>query len=79
MPHRNKGYASEAVKAIIGYGFSKLNLRRVQAIHSVDNPASGRVLEKAGMIYEGTLRLYNGVSDQKMYSAIDTDESRQAL
>lgn len=73
IPYRNKGYASEAVKAVIEYGFSKLNLKRIQAIHSVNNPVSGRVLEKAGMKYEGTLRLYNGISDEKMYSAVKYD------
>jgi hypothetical protein len=48
----------------------------VASMHSggfVDNPASGRVLEKAGMSYEGTLRLYNGRSDEKMYAVINTD------
>jgi ribosomal-protein-alanine N-acetyltransferase len=73
IPHRNKGYASEAVKAVIEYCFSKLVLKRVQAVHSIDNPASGRVLEKAGMVCEGTLRLYNGISDEKMYAAIKSD------
>lgn len=53
MEYRNKGYASEAVKAIIEYGFTKLNLKRIQAIHNVNNPASGHVLEKAGMTFEG--------------------------
>ena len=71
IPHRNKGYASEAVRTIIEYGFSKLNLKRIQAYHSIDNPASGRVLEKAGMVFEGILRLYNGITDEKMYSAIN--------
>ena len=70
-PYRNKGYVTEAVSAIIRYGFSDLSLIRIQAYHSVDNPASGRVLEKAGMMYEGTLRLYNGRSDEKMYSIIN--------
>ena len=71
IPHRNKGYASEAVKTIIEYGFSRLHLKRIQAVHSINNPASGRVLEKAGMTYEGTLRLYNGITDEKMYSVIN--------
>ena len=73
IPYRNKGYATEAVSAIIRYGFTDLGLVRIQAFHSVGNPASGRVLEKAGMKYEGTLRLYNGQSDEKMYALINTD------
>jgi ribosomal-protein-alanine N-acetyltransferase len=73
IPHRDKGYASEAVRAIIRHGLSELKLKRIQAVHSIENPASGRVLEKAGMKYEGTLRLYNGSADEKMYSAIQID------
>ena len=73
MPHRNKGYTTESITAVIKYGFSSLGLIRIQAYHSVDNPASGRVLEKAGMTCEGTLRLYNGRSDEKMYAVINTD------
>lgn len=61
------------MRAVIEYGFSKLNLKRIQAVHSINNPASGHVLEKAGMTYEGTLRLYNGIDDEKMYSVIKND------
>jgi len=74
IPHRNKGYMTEAVSAIMQYGFADLGLVRIQAYHSVDNPASGRVLEKAGMTFEGVMRLYNGRTDEKMYAAINTDQ-----
>ena len=70
---RNRGYMTEAITAVIQYGFSDLELRRIQAYYSVDNPASGRVLEKTGMVHEGTLRLYNGISDAEMYAVIHTD------
>jgi len=73
-PYRNKGYMTEAISAVIHYGFSDLGLIRIQAFHSVENPASGRVLEKAGMTYEGTLRLYNGREDERIYSVINTDK-----
>ena len=73
-PYRNKGFMTEVVSAVVKYGFSDLGLVRIQAYHSVENPASGRVLEKAGMTYEGTLRLYNGRNDEKMYSIINTDK-----
>ncbi len=73
IPYRNKGYATEAVRAIIAYGLSTLQLSRIQATHSIDNPASGRVLEKAGMICEGTLRQYGYLLDEKMYSIIPSD------
>jgi RimJ/RimL family protein N-acetyltransferase len=51
-----RGYATEAVRAVVGYGFRVLGLRRVHAECHGDNPASRRVLEKAGLTYEGRLR-----------------------
>ncbi|MDO4546912.1 MAG: GNAT family N-acetyltransferase [Clostridia bacterium] len=52
----NQGLMTEAVKAVIDYGFDKLNLHRIEAQHEIDNPASGAVMRKAGMKYEGRLR-----------------------
>jgi len=52
------GYMTEALKRIIQFGFEELELNRIQASHFTDNPASGRVMEKAGMRYEGILRQY---------------------
>ncbi|MFY0672751.1 MAG: GNAT family N-acetyltransferase [Bacteroidia bacterium] len=43
-----KGYATEAAKASIEFGFSQLNLRSIIANHQEDNKASKRVLEKLG-------------------------------
>jgi [ribosomal protein S5]-alanine N-acetyltransferase len=54
-----RGYATEAVSAVIGYGFRKSALNRVHAECHGDNPASRRVLEKAGMTFEGRLRLHS--------------------
>ena len=77
MEHRNVGFATEAVKAMIEFGFRQLNLNRIQAMHFTNNFASGRVLEKAGMLYEGTLRQYVGMNDTffdcKMYAIIKDD------
>jgi RimJ/RimL family protein N-acetyltransferase len=52
----NRGYATEAVKAVIAYGFEQLGLNRIHARHMTKNAASGRVMEKAGMKFEGVLR-----------------------
>ncbi|WP_185144796.1 GNAT family N-acetyltransferase [Elizabethkingia sp. JS20170427COW] len=52
----NKGYATEAVKLIINFGFTQLRLRRIYASHFDFNMASGKVLEKSGMQKEGVLR-----------------------
>jgi [ribosomal protein S5]-alanine N-acetyltransferase len=51
-----QGYATEAARAVIGFGFEQLGLNRIYAHHMVRNPASGRVLAKLGMKPEGLLR-----------------------
>jgi ribosomal-protein-alanine N-acetyltransferase len=56
--HWNRGYCTEAVRALMEYGFSVLGLNRVQAMHFPRNPASGRVLQKLDMTREGLLRQY---------------------
>ncbi len=55
-PFWSEGYATEAARRIVKYGFEELNLNRVLARHMVRNPASGRVMQKIGMQHEGTLR-----------------------
>jgi RimJ/RimL family protein N-acetyltransferase len=52
----NRGYATEAARRVLAYGFAELGLRRVVAHFMSRNPASGRVLEKLGMTREGRLR-----------------------
>ena len=56
VPYWGKGYATEAAKAVIGYAFETLGVQRVFAFHFTRNPASGRVLARAGMQREGTMR-----------------------
>ena len=56
VPFWNRGYASEAATEVIRFGFEELGLHRVFAGHYVRNGASGRVMQKAGLRYEGTLR-----------------------
>jgi len=55
-PYWNNGYCSEAAKAVLHCGFHDLGLHRIFAQHFDRNPASGRVLKKIGMQYEGRLR-----------------------
>jgi RimJ/RimL family protein N-acetyltransferase len=52
----NRGYTTEAAIALVDFAFRQLGLNRVSAEHMVHNPASGRVLEKAGLRPEGLLR-----------------------
>ncbi len=56
VEHWNQGYATEAAKAALAYGFGQLGLNRIYASHMVRNSASGRVLSKIGMKQEGLLR-----------------------
>ncbi len=55
-PFWNEGYATEAARRIVEYGFQDHDLNRILAKHMVRNPASGRVMQKIGMQHEGTLR-----------------------
>ena len=54
--HWNKGYMTEALHAILDYGFNHMHLNRIEAMHETSNPASGAVMRKCGMQKEGTLR-----------------------
>ena len=63
-PYWGKGYATEAGQALLGYGFETLNLYRIHASHFVGNPASGRVMQKLGMRFEGLRPGYMRKGDQ---------------
>ena len=54
----NKGLMSEALEAVIGYLFHEIDMHRIMAKHDVDNPASGRVMQKCNMTFEGKFRKY---------------------
>ncbi|HYE61643.1 MAG TPA: GNAT family N-acetyltransferase [Phycisphaerales bacterium] len=55
-PYWGRGYATEAARAMIAIGFTRLSLNKITAHHYTRNPASGRVLEKVGMVREGLLK-----------------------
>ena len=52
----NRGYCTEAAKAVLEYGFNVLRYHKISARHFVGNISSGRVLEKIGMRHEGLLQ-----------------------
>lgn len=54
--HWNKGYMTEATKAIIEFGFEILQLNKILATHLTSNPASGAVMLKCGMVWEAELK-----------------------
>ena len=50
------GVMSEALSAVIAYLFREVGFNRIEARHDANNPASGGVMKKCGMVYEGTAR-----------------------
>ncbi len=52
----NKGIMTEALIAVENFLFDKVSFRRIQACHDTKNPASGKVMIKSGMQYEGIRR-----------------------
>jgi RimJ/RimL family protein N-acetyltransferase len=56
VPLWRRGYATEAARAVVEFGFANLGLHRIHAHYFAENKASGRVLEKIGMRPEGRLR-----------------------
>jgi len=69
-----QGIVTEAFRALIPYFFEKVGANRIQARHDSQNPASGRVMQKSGLTYEGTLRKADvnntGIVDACMYSIL---------
>ncbi len=82
-PHWGQGYMTEALCRVIRFGFDELALHRVYATHFDFNPASGRVMQKAGMRYEGTQRGYllkdGRYVDALLYAILRTDAAAARL
>jgi len=83
LPYWNRGYMTEAAGALLGFGFGTLGLHRVTATHFTRNPASGRVMQKLGMVREGTFREHflkgDTFEDLEMYGLLAADwQARQA-
>jgi len=77
VPFWGNGYATEAAREVVRYGFEKLDLNRIFATHFKGNEKSGRVLQKIGMRHEGSIRqgvLKSGkFIDLEMYSILRED------
>ena len=73
-PYWGRGYATEAARAPVYYGFNTLGLHRIYARHFTRNPASGRVLQKIRMTHEGHRRRHEkkwGVyEDEELYGML---------
>ena len=53
-----RGIATQAVRAAIAYGFEQAALSRIVALSFPENKASRRVMEKAGLRYEGRISVF---------------------
>ena len=74
---QRRGYATEATRALIKYGFDIIELHKVQICVRPVNASSKRVIEKCGFKYEGTLRDYffkDGHYEDRMYFSILRNE-----
>lgn len=71
------GYMPEAARAVVNYLFDEAGFNRVMAGHDVDNPKSGRVMQKIGMSFEGVHRQAGrnnqGVVDMAFYAILKSD------
>jgi ribosomal-protein-alanine N-acetyltransferase len=77
--HWGHGYMTEAVGALLGYGFDELRLNRVEATVDPPNLRSVRLLERLGFTLEGCMRekyFYKGCfHDELIYSLLKKDWS----
>ena len=72
-----QGIMTEALQAVLDFLFDEVGFNRVEALHDTRNPASGAVMRKCGMTYEGTFRQYIrsnlGIGDASMYALLASD------
>lgn len=72
-----QGLVTEALETVIRFFFEEVGVKRIEGRHDIDNPASGRVMEKVGMSCEGILRQGGrnnlGIRDVKVYSILSEE------
>jgi len=72
-----KGYANEALQALVSYGFDTLNLNRIEADIDPRNVGSEKVLDRLGFVQEGYMKerwiVGDEVSDSKVYGLLRRD------
>jgi len=79
-PYWGKGYAVEAARALVRFGFEQMGLERVEAKCFIENSAGQRVIEKLGMKFEGTdssEMIKGGYPELRVYG-IGRDEWRRS-
>lgn len=76
-PWWGMGVMTEALKAVVDHLFEHVGMNRICARHDPRNIGSGRVMQKAGMTYEGTMRQVDrnntGICDAAYYSILRSE------
>lgn len=67
-PYRGYGYATEAARAMLAYGFEILKLQRIVSWTDIDNTASINVMKKVGM------QIISSLDSKQVYSIIENDQ-----
>ncbi|RXJ04649.1 N-acetyltransferase [Anaerobacillus alkaliphilus] len=80
----NLGYGTEALKTVVEFGFSQMNIHKISAAHNTDNPASGKIMSKVGMVQEGTIRhmirnAKNQYKDCAVYGLLQEDYLKKKI
>lgn len=80
LPYWGHGYATEAAREMLRYGFEELGMHRIFASHFKHNAASGRILKKIGMRYEGCqrghVRKWEQFVDSELYGILRQEWDR---
>lgn len=76
-PYWGQGFATEAARRVVQFGFEDLHLNRIFAAAMTRNPASSKVMANIGMKYEGTFRQHvmkgDGYEDLVFYGMVKSD------
>lgn len=69
-----QGVTSEALSSLIDFFFKEVKINRIESRHDPKNPNSGKVMEKCGLIYEGTIKQGDwnnqGICDYSLYGLV---------
>ena len=73
----HQGYTSEALNGVVKFLFEQVGVNRIESRHDPRNPNSGKVMQKAGLVYEGLHRQADwnnqGICSAAMYALLAED------
>lgn len=74
-----KGIMTEALDKVIDFLFNSVKVARIESTHDLENPSSGRVMEKCNMVCEGIVKQgatsNRGVVDVKVYAILNPNRN----